>query len=140
MASNPILSLLSKELLTREIFMNWKSNINIVLIGDNSKFVMTEEFPEVPTEGAPNSVCDKYECWQTAQNKARAYMLASMSDSLKTKLEDVETAYDIMEQLQEMFGHKSGQACFEATRKYANARVAPTMHVRDHFIKMTNYF
>ncbi|XP_062103277.1 uncharacterized protein LOC133814315 [Humulus lupulus] len=45
-----------------------------------------------------------------------------------------------MEQLQEMFGHKSRQARFEATKKYANARMTPGMHVRDHFIKMTNYF
>ncbi|XP_062094240.1 uncharacterized protein LOC133800300 [Humulus lupulus] len=45
-----------------------------------------------------------------------------------------------MEQLQEMFGHKSGQAHFEAIKKYGNARMALTTHVRDHFIKMTNYF
>ncbi|XP_062080827.1 uncharacterized protein LOC133785624 [Humulus lupulus] len=140
MASNPILSLLSKELLTGENFMKWKSNINIVVISDNSKFVMTEESSEVPVEGANKFVHHKYEHWQVTNNKAKAYMLASMSNTLRTKLEDVETAFDIIEQLQEMFGHKSWQAHFEVTKKYANARMAPMMHVRDHFIKMTDYF
>ncbi|XP_062100597.1 uncharacterized protein LOC133806522 [Humulus lupulus] len=63
-----------------------------------------------------------------------------MSNTLRMNLEDVETAYDIMEQLQEMFGHNYGQARFETNKKYANARMTLTMHVRDHFMKMTNYF
>ncbi|XP_062085895.1 uncharacterized protein LOC133792002 [Humulus lupulus] len=45
-----------------------------------------------------------------------------------------------MEQLQEMFRHNFGQACFEEMKKYANVRMVPRMHVLDHFIKMTNYF
>ena len=49
--STPILSQLSMEKLTGENFLKWKQNINIVLIGDNSKFVMTAESPEVPVEG-----------------------------------------------------------------------------------------
>ena len=109
------------------------------MIGDNSKFVMTEESPEVPDEGDTKSVKDKYERWQAANNKARYYMLTSMVDTLKTKMENVETAYEIMDQLQDMFGAKSAQTRFEATKKYANARMAPSQHVRDHLIKMTNY-
>ncbi|XP_062103867.1 uncharacterized protein LOC133814985 [Humulus lupulus] len=101
---------------------------------------MTDESPEVLAEGAPKSVHDKYEHWQMNNNKAKVYMMASMSDTLTTKLEDVKTTHDIVEQLQELFGHKSGQAHSEATKKYANSRMALTMHVRDHFIKMTNYF
>ena len=44
--STPILSQLSMEKLTGENFLNWKQNINIELIGDNSEFVMIEESPE----------------------------------------------------------------------------------------------
>ena len=138
--SNPIISLLSKELLTGENFPKWKSNINIVLIGENSKFVMTEVCPDVPGDLSSKESREKYKCWLAANNKAKAYMLASMSDTLRTKLEDVETAYEIMEQLHKMFGHKSGKARFEAMKKYDNARMTPRMHVRDHFIKMMNYF
>ncbi|XP_062100487.1 uncharacterized protein LOC133806394 [Humulus lupulus] len=55
-------------------------------------------------------------------------------------MKNVETAYDIMEQLQEIFGHKSAKASFEATKKYVNYKMAPDQHVRDHFINMKNYF
>ncbi|XP_062100223.1 uncharacterized protein LOC133806106 [Humulus lupulus] len=137
---NLIISLLSKELLTGENFPNWKSNINIVFIGDNSKFVMAEVCPDVPGDLSSIKSREKYEHWLTANNNTKDYMLASMSDTLRTKMEDVETAYEIMEQLQEMFGHKSRQARFEATKKYANVRTVPGMHVRDHFIKMMNCF
>ncbi|XP_062085567.1 uncharacterized protein LOC133791664 [Humulus lupulus] len=137
---NPIISPLSKELLIEENFPKWNSNINIVLIGNNSKFVMTEVFPDVPGDLSSKESREKYERWLPANNKVKAYMLASMSDMLRTKLEDLQTAYEIMEQLQEIFGHKSRQARFEATKKYANARMAPGMHVCNHFIKMTNYF
>ncbi|XP_062079982.1 uncharacterized protein LOC133784717 [Humulus lupulus] len=140
MASNPIISLLSKEVLTGENLMKWKSNINIVLIGDNSKFVMTKTEPDFPGENASKAMREKYDRWTTANNKAKVYMLASISEMLRKKMEEVENAYDIMEQLQEMFGHKSVQASFEATKKYVNCRMAPGQHVRDHFIKMTNYF
>ncbi|XP_062100598.1 uncharacterized protein LOC133806523 [Humulus lupulus] len=111
-----------------------------MLICNNSKFVRIEESHEVLVEGALKSVRERYERRQMANIKAKAYMLASMSNTLRMKLEDVETAYDIMEQLQEKFGHKSGQARFEANKKYANAKMAPMMHVCDHFIKMTSYF
>ncbi|XP_062118868.1 uncharacterized protein LOC133832559 [Humulus lupulus] len=45
-----------------------------------------------------------------------------------------------MDQLQVRFGAKSMQTRFEATKKYANAHIAPSQHVRDHLIKMMNYF
>ncbi|XP_062089703.1 uncharacterized protein LOC133796244 [Humulus lupulus] len=137
---NPIISLFSKELLTGENFPKLKSNINIVLIGDNSKFVMTEVCADVPGDLSSRESREKYERLLTTNNKDKAYMLASMSDTLRTKLEDVKIAYEIMEQLQEMFGHKSRQARFEAKKKYANVRMAPGMHVHDHFIKKMNYF
>ncbi|XP_062109659.1 uncharacterized protein LOC133821268 [Humulus lupulus] len=138
--SNLIISLLSKQLLTGENFPKWKSNINIVLIDDNSRFVMTEVCPDFHGDLSSKESREKYKCWLADNNKAKAYMLASMSNTLRTKLEDIETTYEFMERLHEMFVHKSGQARFEATKKYANDRMAPRIHVRDRFIKMTNYF
>ncbi|XP_062103772.1 uncharacterized protein LOC133814882 [Humulus lupulus] len=124
MASNLILSLLSKEFLTGENFMKSKSNINIVLIGNNTKFVMIKNKPNIPDENATKSVRERYERWHIANNKVKAYMLASMSDTLRTKLENVDTHFDIMGQLQDMFEHKSDEACFKATKKYVNVKLA----------------
>ncbi|XP_062114481.1 uncharacterized protein LOC133825573 [Humulus lupulus] len=140
MTSNPIISLLSKELLIGKDLMKWKSNINIVLIGDNSKFMMIETEPDFLRENAWKAMREKHDRWIAANNKAKAYMLPSMLETLRTKMENVENTYDIMEQFQEMFGHKSTQASFKATKKYVKCRMAPGQHVCDHFIKMMLYF
>ncbi|XP_062109703.1 uncharacterized protein LOC133821403 [Humulus lupulus] len=99
---------------------------------------MSETEPDFPIENT--SKAEKYERWTASNNKANAYMLVNMSKMLRTKMENVETTYDIMEKLQEMFGHKSSQASFEATKKYVNCRMAPGQHGHDHFIKMMKYF
>ena len=49
MSSNPIIALLANEKLNGDNYVKWKSNINIVLICENQKFVLTEECPQSPT-------------------------------------------------------------------------------------------
>ncbi|XP_062086139.1 uncharacterized protein LOC133792247 [Humulus lupulus] len=101
---------------------------------------MIEESPKVPAEGASKSVRDKYDHLQAANNKEQYYMLTSMVDSLKKKMEYVETTYKIKDQLQDMFRAKSVHTCFEATKKYACAQMALSQHTHVNLIKMTNYF
>ena len=99
-ASNPIIALLANESLTVDNFVKWKSNVNIVLVCENNRFVLTEECPAEPAANAARSVREPYERWIQANNKARAYMLASMSDMLRLKHERIETAIEIMDSLQ----------------------------------------
>ncbi|XP_073121767.1 uncharacterized protein [Henckelia pumila] len=137
---NPIMSLLANNTLTGENFPKWKSNINIVPVSENNRFVLTDECPPIPPTNATRAVKEPYDRWIAFNNKAKAYMLASMSDSLRIKMEPMETAFDIMKSLQGMFGKQSEQARHEATRKYTNARMVPGTHVRDHVMQMTNHF
>ena len=67
-------------------------------------------------------------------------MLASMSDALRTKLENKETVVEILDTLQEMFGMQNKQARMEAAHKYVNAKMSLGTYVRDHVMMMTNYF
>ena len=73
MSSNPIIALLANEKLNGDNYIKWKSNINIVLICENQKFVLTEECPLEPHTTASRSVREKYDSWQLANNKARCY-------------------------------------------------------------------
>ena len=120
-ASDPIISLLASESLTGDNFVEWKSNVNIVIVYDNNRFVLTEECPTEPAANVARSIREPYESWIQANNKALAYMLASMSEVLRLKHERMETAIEIMDSLQNMFGKQSGQSRHEATRKYMNA-------------------
>ena len=48
----------------------------------------------------------EYDQWVASNNKAIAYMLASMSDVLQAKFENQESATKILDSLQEIFGQK----------------------------------
>ena len=85
--SNPIIALLSKDVLTGENFQKWKSNLNIVLVGENIKYILSVPRPHLPNNTTARHDRDIYDHWVASNNKAIAYMLASMSDVLRAKFE-----------------------------------------------------
>ena len=76
---NTIIALLANEKLSGDNFVKWKLNINIVLICENQKFVLIEEFPPEPHANASHTVRERYYSWIHSHNKACCYMLASMN-------------------------------------------------------------
>ena len=90
--SNPVVALLSNESLTGDNYSKWKSNMNIVLVCENIRFVLSEECPPDPPANVARNVREKYDSWIQANNKAKGYMLASMSDVLRQKYGNKETA------------------------------------------------
>ena len=137
-SNNPIIGLLANEKLSGDNFVKWKSNINIVLICENQKFVLTKECPPEPPANASRTVRERYDSWIHSNNKARCYMLASMNDVLRKKHEDMETAYEIWESLQAMFGQQFDKFRHEATRSYMNAKMKKGASVREHVLNMIN--
>ena len=137
-SNNPIIALLANEKLSGDNFVKCKSNINIVLICENQKFVLTEECPPKPPANASRTVRERYDSWIYSNNKARCYMLTSMNDVFRKKYEDMETAYEIWESLQTMFGQQSDQFRHEATRGYMNTKMKKGVSVREHVLNMIN--
>ena len=78
-SSNPIIALLANESLTGDNFVKWKSNVNIVLVCENNRFVLTEECHAKPAANAARSVREPYERWIQANNKAQTYMCSPFS-------------------------------------------------------------
>ena len=62
-SSNPIIALLAHKKLDGDNYIKWKSNINIVLICENQKFVLTEECPPEPHATASRNVRERYDSW-----------------------------------------------------------------------------
>ena len=137
-SNNPIIALLANEKLSSDNFVKWKSNINIVLICENQKFVLTEECPPESPTNASRTIQERYDSRIHSNNKAQCYMLARMKDVLKKKHEDMETAYEICESLQAMFGQQSDQCHHEATRSYMNAKMKKGVSVREHVLNTIN--
>ncbi|KAL6327213.1 hypothetical protein AAG906_015252 [Vitis piasezkii] len=132
--SNPIFSLLVSQVLTGENFVKWKSNMNILLINENYHFVLKED------SNASKAVSEEYNHWIIANNKARCYLLAAMNEVLRTKHEGHETASEIMESLQQMFGRPSEQARHEAVKAVMNSKMKNGSSVREHVLKMIYHF
>ena len=86
--SNPIIALLSKDVLTGDNFQKWKSNLNIVLVGENIRYIRNVPKPPVPNNTLTYQVKAEFDQWVASNNKAIAYMLASMSDILRAKFEN----------------------------------------------------
>ena len=107
--NNLIIAILSSEKLNGKNFVKWKSNMNIVLICENYKFVLAEKCPPKPVVNTPRTVREAYDSWIQANNKARCYMLTAMSDILRIKCEKMKIAYEIMKSLQAIFGQPSDQ-------------------------------
>ena len=66
--ANPIVALLSRTVLTGENFQKWKSDLNIVLMSENMRFILTDPCPPVPAANAQRAVRDNYERWMNANN------------------------------------------------------------------------
>ena len=61
--NNPFIAILLSEKLNSENFVKWKSNMSIVLICENYKFVLTEECPPEPAANAPCTVREASDRW-----------------------------------------------------------------------------
>ena len=109
-----------------------------MLICENQKFVLIEEYPLEPPANASRTVRERYDSWIHSNNKTRCYMFASMNDVFRKKHEDIETAYEIWESLQAMFGQQSDQCRHEATHSYMNAKMMKGVSVKEHVLNMIN--
>ncbi|KAA0026005.1 gag/pol protein [Cucumis melo var. makuwa] len=88
----------------------------MILVIAELRFVLMEECPPFPSQNASQSVKDAYDRWTKANDKARLYMMSSMSDILNKKHEIMVTARQIMDSLREMFGQPSIQIKQEAIK------------------------
>ncbi|KAH9697148.1 hypothetical protein KPL71_023495 [Citrus sinensis] len=80
-----------------------------------------------------------YEKWQKANEMAKCYILASISNILQTKHQNLETATEIMDSLQQMFGQSTRSARQAALKGIMNSKMGKGTRVRDHVLKMMDY-
>ncbi|KAK0608679.1 hypothetical protein LWI29_034236 [Acer saccharum] len=138
--STALLQIIANEKLTGDNYTKWKHNINAMLVTKDLKFVLTEECPPAPTAHAAQRVREAYEKWVSSDEKARTYLLASMTDVLVTKHKAMTSAFEIMESLQAMFGQPSKQKRHKAVHSAMLACMKKGTSVRAHVLNMMSYF
>ncbi|KAA0032768.1 gag/pol protein [Cucumis melo var. makuwa] len=103
----------------------------MILVIADLHFILMEECPPFPTQNASRSARDAYDRWIKANDKARLYILANMSDILSKKHEIMVTACQIMNSIREMFGQPSIQIKQEAIKYVYNARMKEGQFVKE---------
>ena len=114
-ASNPLARILDTHRLTGPNYKDWLRNYKIVLGSEKLTHVLDQDPPTLPARPSTEQRAS-LEKWIDEDNKARYYMLGSMSDELQRQHEDIGTARQMLAHLQEMFGEQSRAAKYQVTK------------------------
>ncbi len=139
MSLSPIATILSQNKLVGENYVDWKRNLDIVLTIDNHKNVLTTPCPPKSNDDSTQEEKDAYTAWMRSDEVCKCYILASISNVLQQQHRNMETAADILYNIDEMFGDQGRQAKQAAIRKFMNCRMRPGTSVRDHMLLIISY-
>ena len=107
---SPLVTILNQNALIGSNYVDWKRNLDIVLIAEEHKYVLTQPCPSFPSLDAPLEEKQRYDRWQKSNEMAKCYILASVSNVLQNQMQDVELVSDIMLSLKEMFSEQGRSA------------------------------
>ncbi|KAA0035676.1 gag/pol protein [Cucumis melo var. makuwa] len=138
--NSSIVQLLASKKLNGDNYATWKSNLNTILVVDDLRFILTEECPQTPTSNANRASREAYDRWIKANEKARVYILASMSDVLAKKHECLATTKEIVDSLKGMFGQPEWSLRHEAIKYIYTKRMKKGTSVREHVLDMMMHF
>ena len=93
---SPLVTILNQNKLTGSNYVDWKRNLDTVLIAEEHKYVLTQPCPSFPSLDAPLKEKQQYDRWQKFNEMTKCYILASISNVLQHQMQDVELALDIM--------------------------------------------
>ncbi|XP_075636736.1 uncharacterized protein LOC142608972 [Castanea sativa] len=134
-----LIVILNQNKLTGPNYVDWKRNLDIVLIVEEHKFVLSEPCLDIPTLDAPSEERQRYDRWWKSNKMSTCYVLASISNVLQHQMEDMELASDIMFSLKEMFGEQGHSTRQDTIRLLLNTKMAQGTPVREHCLKMISY-
>ncbi|XP_026399088.1 uncharacterized protein LOC113294935 [Papaver somniferum] len=111
---------LERNQLTGPNYVDWKRNLDIVLTVQDYKFVLNEPDDVLPE---PHETTGAHARWKKANDIAKCYSMASISNVLQHQYEGFKNAGEIINGLKEMFSEHSRSAKAEATRKLMNTKM-----------------
>ncbi|KAL4610010.1 hypothetical protein ACB092_08G021400 [Castanea dentata] len=106
------------------LLLRGQRNLDIVLIAEEHKYVLTQPCPSFPLSDAPLEENQRYDRWQNSNEIAKCYILASISNVLQHQMQDVELASVIMHSLKEMLGEQGRFTRQETMRQIYNTKMA----------------
>uniref|UniRef100_A0A2N9H6H8 Integrase catalytic domain-containing protein n=1 Tax=Fagus sylvatica TaxID=28930 RepID=A0A2N9H6H8_FAGSY len=136
---NPLAKILDDNRLTGPNYVDWKRNLIIVLTADKIVYVLNAEPPELALTDATEEQRNAFDKWHEADEMAKCYILASMTNVLQKQCQGLVTAKDMMFHLKEMFGEQSRSARQTAMKNLMSTKMVEGTPVREHVLKMISF-
>ena len=139
MSLNTLLTILSSNKLEGDNYVDWKSNLDIVLIVDKHTWVLTIPCPPQTNDDSTQEDKDALAAWLRFDELTRCYILPSMNNVLQQQHRDIETAADMLYNLHRVCGGQGRQAREQAVRQLMNCHMKAGTPVRDHMMLIISY-
>ena len=136
---NPLAKILDENRLSGPNYVDWKRNLIIVLIVDKIAHVLNIEAPELALADAIEEQRDAFNKWHEADEMAKCYIMASMTNVLQKQCQGLVTTQDMMLHLKEMFGEQSKSAWQTAMKNLVSTKMVEGTLVREHVLKMISF-
>ncbi|GMN70437.1 hypothetical protein TIFTF001_039481 [Ficus carica] len=111
-------------------------NLLIVINFEKHSFVLTQPRPSTPVIDAPDRDFVVLERWDNSNLSAMCYIRVSMSNVLQKQHEEYQTARQIMDNLEEIFGEQTIQAKTNAIKGLMNCRQKVGTPIKEHMMKV----
>ncbi|PWA48406.1 zinc finger, CCHC-type [Artemisia annua] len=138
MNNSSIRSILEKEKLNGNNFLDWYRNLRIVLRAEQKFYHLEEALPEAPAANATAAVRNAYTRRCNEQQEVACLMLASMIPELQKNLENL-AAFDMLRELKVMFEQQAEQELFDTVKSFHACKQEEGQSVSSYVMKMKGY-
>ncbi|GJY02478.1 hypothetical protein Tco_0360630 [Tanacetum coccineum] len=118
--------------------MDWMRNLRFTLRYKNKEFVLDEQIPIMNDDSTQKEIEAHQKHYDDA-NKVSCIMASSMSPQLQKTFENT-WAYEINQQLKEMFHTKASKECLDDVKSLMACKPKPRASICAFILEMKGYF
>ncbi|GJV05198.1 hypothetical protein Tco_1338767 [Tanacetum coccineum] len=133
-----LLSVLGRERLTGPNYMDWMRNLRFTLRYENKEYVLDEQIPTIDDDSTQEEIEAHQKHYDDA-NKVSCIMASSMSPELQKTFENT-WAYEMNQQLKEMFQAKASKERLDVVKSLMACKPKPGASICAFVLEMKGYF
>ncbi|XP_044472215.1 uncharacterized protein LOC123200900 [Mangifera indica] len=137
-ANNILLKLMDSYVLIGPNFKDWLRNLTIILNLEKLVYVLETPLLVAVDLDTPKEEQRAYAEWVDVDLRVRSYILVSMNSKLQTQFENVQSAYEIITTLRELFSENVQVKEYNLRTLLFNMWFKEDVFPDDHVIKMIN--
>ncbi|GKA45079.1 putative RNA-directed DNA polymerase, partial [Tanacetum coccineum] len=133
-----LLSVLGRERLTDPNYMDWMRNLRFTLRYENKEYVLDEQIPTINDDSTQEEI-EAHQKHYNDANKVSCIMASSMSPELRKTFENT-WAYEMNQQLKEMFQAKASKERLDVVKSLTDCKPKPGASICAFVLEMKGYF